>query len=144
MAVLSSSTLMRGYRTMTPKNFHGFNQRVFIALSDHVKVPELIWAANPSLLENYLATSEKHDAVYHQASYGSRLDIAQREVLQAQLVAYLDEIASVLEAAAVRNPDVLLYSGFDLAKERRSSSRTTKAAIAAAEALAAEHHENQA
>ena len=45
----------------------------------------------------------------------------------------LDEIASVLEAAAIRIPDLLLSSGFDLAKERRNSVRTKPAQAAAAE-----------
>ena len=70
MSILSSRA-MRGYRTMTPKKFHSFNQKVYTALSDKTKIPASTWAANPALLENYLATAEKHDAVYHQATYGS-------------------------------------------------------------------------
>lgn len=50
---------------------------------------------------------------------GSRLAIADRGLLQAQLVVYLDEIASLLEMAAVRTPDILIASGFDVVKERR-------------------------
>ena len=67
--------------------------------------------------------------------------IAQREALQAQLINCLDEMAAILEAAAVRNPDILLSSGFDLAKERRTSSRMKPALIAAA-AFNAEHTGN--
>jgi len=100
-------------------------------------IPESIWAANPGLITAYFAASEKHDAVFHEAIYGSILMIAQREALQAELITYLDEIASVLEAATVRNPDLLLSSGFDLAKERRSSSRT-KPTLSAAETASAE------
>jgi len=108
---------------MAPSRFHAFNQKVRKGLTDNAKIPESTWAANPTLLQSYLSASEKHDAVYHQAIYGSKLDIAEREVLQAQATDYLDEIASILEAAAVRTPDILLSSGFDLGKERRSRPR---------------------
>ncbi len=64
---------------------------------------------------------------------GSKLVIAEREVLQAQLVIHLDEIASLLEMAAVRTPDILIASGFDLNKERRNHSRAKATAAAHAE-----------
>lgn len=117
------SRILRNYRHLTQSRFHAFNQKVRNGLTDNAKIPESTWAANPTLLSSYLAASEKHDAVYHQAAYGSKLDIAERIVLQAQVTDYLDEIASVLEAAAIRSPEVLIASGFDLAKERRSGSR---------------------
>ena len=61
--------------------------------------------------------------MYHEAIHGSRVVISEREILQAQLINYLDEIASVLEAAAVRTPEILPASGFDLTKERRGHAR---------------------
>ena len=131
--------ILRKYRSMGPGKFHVFNQRVSTALTDNPKIPESTWGANPGLLTSYLAVSVKHDTAYHAASYGSVLDIAERELLQAQLVNLLDEIAADLEAEAVRNPEVLLSSGFDLAKERRGNTRK-KAATAAAEVSAAEQH----
>jgi glycerol-3-phosphate O-acyltransferase len=124
---------------MAPGKFHVFNQRVSKDLTDNPKIPESTWGANPGLLTSYLSASDKYDAVYHQASYGSVLDIAERELLQKQLVNYLDEIAADLEAEAVRNPEMLLSSGFDLAKERRGNTRK-KAALAGAEVTSAEHH----
>ena len=124
---------------MAPGKFHVFNQRVSKALTDNPKIPESTWGANPGLLTSYLTTSEKYDAVYHAASYGSVLDIAQRELLQKQLINYLDEIAADMEAEAVRNPEMLLSSGFDLAKERRGNTRK-KAALADAVVTGAEHH----
>jgi hypothetical protein len=133
--------ILRNYRTMTPTRFHTFNQGVHKALTDNATIPESIWAANPTLLPNYLAASEKHDGAYHEANYGHKLDISQREVLQAQITAYLDEIALVLEAAALHTPDILLTSGFDLAKERRSSSRG-KAAVTASEVSTGEQQEH--
>jgi hypothetical protein len=84
-------------------------------------------ALNPELLPKYFATSEKHDAAYHEATYKCILDIAQRDLLQAQLIIYLDEIALLLETAALRDPEILLLSGFDLAKERRGRSRVKAA-----------------
>ena len=125
--------VLRNYRNLPPARFHAFNRRVRNGLTGNSKIPESMWAANPGLILAYFAASDSHDAVYHEAIYGSILVIAQREALQAQLVAFLDEIASVLEAAAIRIPDLLLSSGFDLAKERRNSVRTKPAQAAAAE-----------
>jgi hypothetical protein len=122
---------LRNYRNLSPSRFHAFNQKVRNGLTDNQKITESTWAANPTLISSYFSASEKHDATYHEALYGSRLLIAEREVLQAQIVNYLDEIASILEAVAVRSPDVLLASGFDLAKERRSHPRQNAGPAAA-------------
>jgi hypothetical protein len=130
--------ILRGYHGMGPSKFHAFNQRVRIALTDNSKIPRSTWGSNPDLITSYLVTSEKHDKAYHQAIYGSSLDIAERELLQQQLINYLDEIAADLEAEAVRNPEILVYSGFDLAKERRGVNTRKKPAPAATEITAAE------
>jgi glycerol-3-phosphate O-acyltransferase len=122
--------ILRNYRSLGPGKFFQFNQRVWKALTDNPKVPASTWGANPGLLAAYFAASAKHEAVYHEACYGSILSIAERDLLQAQLVNYLDEIAADLEAEAVRTPDMLLSTGFDLAKERRSSNTRKKAAQA--------------
>jgi len=129
--------ILRNYRNWTPSRFHAFNQRVRTALSDSEKFPESTWAANPTLIQLYFAASAKHDSTFQEALYRSILVIAQRDALQAQLVEYLDEIAAVLEALAVRNPYLLLASGFDLVKERRSGTRT-KPAQSTAEVSSAE------
>jgi hypothetical protein len=133
------SRILRNYRSLGPSKFHAFNQRVMKALTDNPKIPASTWGANPGLLASYMATSDKHNEVYHEASYGSVLMIAERELLKAQLVNYLDEIAADLEAEAVRTPEILLSSGFDVAKERRSPNTRKKAAQAAAEANTGEH-----
>jgi hypothetical protein len=124
--------ILRKYRNMPPGRFHGFNQNVRKNLADNQTIPESTWGTNTSLLTSYLTTSDKHDTVYHQALYRSVLEIAERDLLQAQLIIYLDEIASLLEAAAVRNPALLLSSGFDLTKERRSGTRAKGAKAASA------------
>jgi hypothetical protein len=141
MALHVLKRILRNYRSLGPGKFHVFNQRVRKGLTDNPKIPVSTWGANPDLLTSYLATSDKHDAVYHAAGFGSVLDIAERELLQAQLVNYLDEIAADLEAEAVRNPEILLSSGFDLAKERRGNTRK-KSALAVAEGVDVEHHDS--
>jgi hypothetical protein len=132
--------ILRNYRNFGPGKFHAFNQRVVKALTDNSKIPASTWGANPGLLASYMAVSDKHNAVYHEACYGSVLVIAERELLQAQLVNYLDEIAADLEAEAVRTPDMLLSTGFDLAKDRRSNNTRKRAAQAVPEVSTGEHH----
>jgi len=132
--------IMRNYRNLPPTKFHTFNQRVKKSLAENQKVPVSTWGSNPDLIASYFATSDRHDAVYHEARYGSILVIAERELLQTQLVNYLDEIAADLEAEGVRHPDILLSSGFDLAKERRNSIR--KNVVVPAEIFTGEHHES--
>ncbi|GFO62068.1 hypothetical protein GMST_43930 [Geomonas silvestris] len=115
--------ILRNYRTLAPTKFHGLNQRVVAAVSDTSKISEAVWAANPKLRSVYLETSKKHDIVFHESLLGSKRDIAQREVLQAQLIIYLDEIAVLLELASLYNPEILVVSGFDLSKDRPSHSK---------------------
>jgi hypothetical protein len=116
--------ILHKYRTAGPGKFHVINQRICNALTDNDKIPESTWAANPTLLPNYLTASKKHDAAHHEAHHGSKLVIAERDLLQVQITDYLDEIALVLEAAVRRTPDILLVSGFELTKDRRNRSRT--------------------
>jgi hypothetical protein len=134
---------LRNYRNLPPGRFHVFNQRVRRSLADPAKFPESMWAGNPTLIPSYFAASDKHDSTYREATYGSILLIAEREVLQAQLVNYLDEIASILEAAAIRMPDLLLCSGFDLAKERRASTRTKAPRVVTEVTRDAQHGSSQ-
>lgn len=123
---------------MGPKKFHGFNQQIVKSVKDTGKLSESTWASNPELVQNYLSTSEKHDAVYHEATYGHKLSMSERDILQAQLIVYLDEMALILETAALHNPGILVCSGFETAKERRSSNRK-----AAATAHAVSEHQEQ-
>lgn len=132
MTTHSQPRILRNYRNLPPSRFHAFNQKVRKNLADNQTIPESTWGTNASLLSSYLTASDKHDTVYHHALYRSVLEIAERDVLQAQVINYLDEIASLLEAAAVRNPALLLASGFDLAKERRSGARAKAARAASA------------
>lgn len=133
--------MLRNYRNMSQSKFHSLNQRICKGLTNNENIPESTYATNPTLVPKYLATSEKYDAVYHQALYGSRLDMAQRDLLQGQLIGYLDEIALLLEAAALRIPDILLTTGFDLAKDRRGRPRAKAQATGSEEVATSEKHE---
>ncbi len=103
------------------------NQRVKTALIDKTRFPDSFWGANLALVTPYVETSDKHDAVYHESMLGSKLVIAERDVIQRQLVEYLDQIASFLEMAAVRAPEILLASGFNLTKDRRGRPKASAA-----------------
>lgn len=122
--------IQRNYRSLPPTRFHEANQRVRSALADKTRFPDTFWGENLELIQSYFAVSDTHDAAYHEAKYGSKLVISQRDVLQAQLITLLDQIVSLLEMAAVRNPEILLASGFDLTKERRGNTRAKAAAAA--------------
>ncbi|MBU5636194.1 hypothetical protein KOM00_05560 [Geomonas sp. Red69] len=135
------SRIVRDYHNMPPTKFHEFNQGVVSSLADKTRFPDSFWGVHPTLVEYYLAASAKHDAVYHESMLGSRVVIAERELLQAQLVLNLDEVASILEMAAVRNPEILLASGFTLAKEKRGRARTKAANAALSAARAAKEGE---
>lgn len=119
---------------MPPTKFHGLVQRVAAGLGDKTRFPDLFWDAKLAMLQAFLAVAAKHDAIYHQSIMGNRLLIAERDVLQAQLVIYLDQIVFFLEMAAVTKPEVLSASGFDLGRDRRGHGRSNvaNAALSAA------------
>ncbi|QWV94282.1 hypothetical protein KP004_03600 [Geomonas oryzisoli] len=125
---MTSQRILRNYRSIGPTKFHHLNQKIRNSLLDYNKIPESFWAAHPQLREEYREASEKYDLIYHESMLGGKLAIAERERRQGELVGLLDEIASLLEMAAVRTPELLILSGFDLAKERRTHSRAKKAA----------------
>lgn len=125
MSAQTRHRILRNFRRLSPGPFHVFNQKVTKGVAEHKNNPTL--AAHSDLISSYLGTSEKHDGVYHESRYGSILVITERDFLQQQLVEYLDQIASLFEMAAVLNPEILLSSGFDLAKDRRSISRSKQA-----------------
>ncbi|WP_136515888.1 hypothetical protein [Geomonas edaphica] len=132
---MGSHRIQRNFRNLGPSRFHAFNQKVKTALIDKARFPDSFWGAIlATLLTPYVETSDKHDAVYHESMLGSKLLISEREVLQQQLVEYLDQIASFLEMAAVRTPEILLASGFDLSRDRRGRPKASAANHSAAPA----------
>jgi hypothetical protein len=112
------------------------------ALADKTRFPDTFWGEHLDLIQAYFTVSGKHDALYHEAKYGSKLAISRRDVLQAQIVALLDQIASFLEMVAVRDPEILIASGFDMTKERRGNTRP-KAATATSIAEDADSNEGE-
>lgn len=121
-----SHRILRNYRSQGPTRFHSLNQRFRNCLADNTKIPDSFWALHPTLRDEYLGESDKYDVLYHESLLGSKVVIGERDSVQAKLVAYLDEITSLLEMAAVRTPEILIVCGFELAKERRSHSRAKK------------------
>ena len=130
----------RNFHNMAPAKFHTLNQRIKTALTDNPAIPDSTWGGNIALLTSFMTQSGKYDEVYHRAAYGSRLDIAERDVLQAALVILMDEMASLLDAASIRKPEILLSCGFDLTKERRTGARS-KMPLRTSEDLKGDHAE---
>jgi|GEM_PF-3541859 len=77
--------ILRNYHNKPPGPFHAIDQRIYHALSE-AELPDYVWGANPTLLATYKATSEKFDTLFHHALNGGKVEIAQRDLLQAQLV----------------------------------------------------------
>jgi hypothetical protein len=118
-----SRRILREYRFWKCSKLHALTQRVRKALTDNTDIPSSVWVNHPDLLPLFFAAADKLDVVYHESLLRSIVAIAAREAIERELIGYLDLIASLLEAAAVLNPDILLTSGFNLAKERRGHSR---------------------
>lgn len=131
--------ILRTYRHMSPGNFHVVVQRVGKGL---VKVWDVIVTANPKLKQAFEEALPQHDETFHEALLGSIIAKARRDLLQAQLTELMDEIAVILEGAAYYNPELLLLSGFDLAKERRGHTRAKAASTAMMEFQVAKHQQD--
>jgi hypothetical protein len=113
--------ILRNYRGMSPARFYALNRRTRKGLAK-------LWgtslaALSPTVKAPYEDASDQHDEAYHEALLGSIVARSRRDLLQVQIVGYLDEIAVTLEGAGYYDPEVLLVSGFDLAKERRGRPR---------------------
>lgn len=112
--------IIRDYRQMTsPTKFLAFNKKVKHSLTDNRNYPETATA----LLQQYFQRVDDYEKIYHLALDGSRTQIRERDRLREEIVVLLDQIASILEAAHILNPDALLTTGFTVTQERRSSNR---------------------
>jgi len=103
----------------SPAKFLALCKKVQHALANHPKLPD-------SLAPLWQQFSEKVnilDTTHHQALDGSRSLIREREKLAQEIVVLLDQMASVLEAAFILDPDALLLTGFTVTQERRSTNR---------------------
>lgn len=118
-----SRRILRDYRYWTATKLHALVQRVSTALTDNLSIPASVWESHPGLLVAFFTVANKLNAAYHEALLRSIVAIAARDALEKEAIGYLDVIASLLEARAVTDPDVLLTCGFNFAKERRAHSR---------------------
>lgn len=114
----------RDYRQNTPGKFHSFIQKVKHCLTNNLNYPDTTWGGNVAVRQLYFEKVDAYDLAYRLASNGDRALIRDRDKLMEEIVEILDEIASLLEAASVRNPDALFTTGFNVTLERRSHNRT--------------------
>jgi hypothetical protein len=103
----------------SPARFLAFCKRVLHGLRDTKDLPDSIL----SLLLLYSEKVDLLDTTYHQALDGGRSLIRDREKLSQEIVVLLDQMASILEATFIMNPDGLLTTGYTITQERRSPSK---------------------
>jgi hypothetical protein len=112
--------IKRDFRQMnSPTRFMAFCKKVLHGLTDNPNLPDSILA----LCQKYFEMVDRLETIFHLALDGSRTQIREREKLKEEIVVLLDQLASVLEAAFILNPDALLTTGFTVTQERRSANR---------------------
>ena len=104
---------------LSPAKFLAFSKKVKHGLTDTPNLPDSIAA----LRQQYFEKVDSLETIYHAALDGGRSVIREREKLTQEIVGLLDQIASVLDATFILNPDVLLTTGFAVTQERRSTNR---------------------
>lgn len=115
--------IKRDYRKGSPAKFFFFCQNLKRCLTDNPNYPDSVLGATRQRL------FEKVDAfvvAYGLASNGDRILIRDRDKLMQEIMVILDEVASLLDAASIRNPDALLTTGFTITQERRAHIRAPK------------------
>jgi hypothetical protein len=106
-------------KTKSPASFLAICRRIKFGLTDNPHLPETIFP----LRQQFFESMEIIEATYHLSLDGGRSSIRQREKLSQEIVVLLDQIASLLEAAFILNPDALLTTGFTISQERRNTKR---------------------
>jgi hypothetical protein len=106
-------------RTNMPAKFLGFCRKVQHGLADTPNLPDSI----APLRQQYDEKVDRLDTIYHLALDGGRSLIRDRDKLSQEIVVLLDQMASILEAAFILNPDALLTTGFTVTQERRNAPR---------------------
>jgi hypothetical protein len=117
--------IKRDYRQLrnSPTKFLPACKKIRQSLSDKLNYPDSWWGGNLPLRDQCFEKVDALEVSCHLASDGGKSLIRERDKLIEEVIPMLDEIASLLESGAVRNPDLLLKSGFSLTKERRSQNR---------------------
>jgi hypothetical protein len=117
--------IKRNYRQRnSPAKFLTFCKKVKLSLTDNLNFADSTWGGNTALRQQYFEKVDDLEVASHLASNGDRLLIRDRDKLIQEIIKMLDQIASLLEAAAVLNPDALFSTGFSVTHERRSPNRT--------------------
>ena len=116
--------IKRDYRRLPPARFLAFCRKVKYGLTDNQNYPDSTWGADTMLRQIYFEKVATLETAYHVASDGDRRLIRERDKLVDEIVDLLDQIAPLLEAASIRNPDALFSTGFSITQERRSINRT--------------------
>jgi hypothetical protein len=122
--------IKRDFRQLgSPAKFLAFVKKVQHGLTNNSNHPDSVAA----LVQQYFEKADRLDTTHHQALDGSRALIREREKLSEEIVLLLDQIASILEAAFIQNPDALLATGFTVTQERRNSNRVRLPLVAPAD-----------
>jgi hypothetical protein len=112
--------IKRDFRQMnSPARFLAFCMKVLHGLRNNPKLPDSVLP----LCQQYFEMVGRLDTAHHLALDGGRSLIRDRETLSAEIMVLLDQIASILEAAFILDPDALLTTGFTVTQERRSTNR---------------------
>ena len=120
--------IKRDFRQLgSPAKFIAFSKKVKHGLTETPNLPDSMAA----LQQQFFEKVDSLETIYHQALDGGRSVIREREKLTQEIVVLLDQIASVLEAAFILNPDALLTTGFTVTQERRSSPHREKLPLVA-------------
>jgi hypothetical protein len=121
--------IRRNFRQMrSPGKFFAFCKKVQHGLTETKNL--LPDALNP-LKQQFFEKVNLLDTTYHLSLDGGHSVIREREKLTQDLIVLLDQIASILDATFILNPDALLTTGFTVAQERRSVVRTKSPQLAA-------------
>lgn len=119
--------ILRDFRQLrSPAKFLAFCKKVQHGLTDYPDLPDSI----ATLRQQYFEKVNSLDTIYHLALDGGHSVIREREKLTQEIVVLLDQLASVLDAAFILNPDALFATGFTVAQERRTANRVKLPLIA--------------
>lgn len=115
--------IKRNFRKVTPTQLLNFCLKVKRGLTDNVYLSEVFWAMYGPLRQRLFEATDKYEAAYQVATDGAKSQIRERDKIAEDLIALLDEMASALESASFRDPDVLNSTGYDITVERRNTPR---------------------
>lgn len=125
--------IKRDYRRLSTTKFLAFILAVRHSLTGNPNYQDSFWGANQALLQVLFEKIAAYEVAFRVARNGDRLLIHDREKLMEEIVALLDEIASLLDASSVLNPDALSTTGFTITQEHKSRNNRTKQPLTASD-----------